>query len=317
MSLLGQSLLNIEKLSTTEIESIFDLTRIFKTEFTKKNSLRHLLGGKNLDDKVVTMAFFEPSTRTRMSFQMAAFRLGMRAIALDNLSISSISKGETLMDTVLNLNAMMPDLLVVRYGVNEDLAESLKSSTVPVINAGCGTAEHPTQALLDAYTIFEHRGSIKGAKVLIVGDVLHSRVANSNLQLLTKFGAEVAYCAPEELAPHGEKWKAARKFTDLNEAMAWADVCMCLRVQKERHPQTSVGLISAEYREKYRVGNAQLKVFKSDGILMHPGPVIRGVEISSFAMDDSRSRILEQVKNGVFVRAVLLAKILGIEVRVP
>jgi len=317
MSLLGQSFLNIEKIKTNEIESIFELTRIFKTEFAKKRSIRHLLSGPNLDDKVVTMAFFEPSTRTRMSFQMAAFRLGMRAIALDNLAISSIAKGETLLDTMLNLSAMMPDALVVRYGVNEDLTESLKNSPIPVISGGCGTSDHPTQALLDAFTILEARGTLHGAKILIVGDVLHSRVANSNLQLLTRFGAKVAYCAPEELAPLGDKWKSAEKFTDLSEGMKWADVCMCLRVQKERHPQTSVGLSSAEYREKYRVGNAQLKMFKPDGILMHPGPVIRGVEISSYAMDDSRSRILEQVKNGVFVRAVLLAKILGVEVRVP
>ena len=316
MPLSGRSLFSNELLSSEDLEFLFSTTRLFKAEFEKRNRIDHLIHGQDHLQRCISLAFFEPSTRTRLSFQMAAHRLGMRTVSLDNVAVSSISKGETLSDTVRNLAAMKPDLLIVRSGENPELDETLQELPMPVINAGSGTAEHPTQALLDAYTIQEFRGQLSGERVLITGDVLHSRVANSNLILLSKLGAEVAYCAPEEFIPHRENWRDVKKFTDLREGMKWATVCMCLRIQKERHHlHHSIGLSMAEYRERFRIGTAQLKEFAKDGILLHPGPVIRGIEISSKALQDERCKVLDQVTNGVFMRAALLAGILGLEVK--
>lgn len=316
MSLFGRSLFSTELLSNEDLEFLFSTTRLFKSEFEKRKRIDHLVEGPDLHQKCVSLAFFEPSTRTRLSFQMAALRLGMKTTSLDNVAVSSISKGETLSDTVRNLAAMKPDILAVRSGENSDLEETLLDLSIPVINAGSGTSEHPTQALLDAFTIQEFRGKVQGERILIIGDVLHSRVANSNLILLSKLGAEVAYCAPEEFNPHRENWKATKKFSDIKDAMKWATVCICLRIQKERHQlHHSIGLSMAEYRERFRIGTAQLKDFAADGILLHPGPVIRGIEISSAALQDSRCKVLDQVTNGVFMRASLLSGILGLEVK--
>lgn len=266
--------------------------------------------------RVIGMVFSEPSTRTRMSFQMAVARLGMRALSLDNLTVSSVSKGETFEDTIRNIAAMQPDALVVRYGNDYAADQTISQLSFPVINGGVGAYEHPTQALLDAYTIEESHGQVKGEKVLIVGDVLHSRVANSNLILLQKMGAEVAYCAPKEFVPNDQKWSKVKSFSDLNEAVGWATVVMGLRIQKERHsPHQGIGLTIAEYREKYRVGSDQLKKMGEKTILLHPGPVIRGVEFSDHVIADPRCKVLDQVTNGVFVRAALLTMIFGVEVQ--
>ncbi|MGE3387894.1 MAG: aspartate carbamoyltransferase, partial [Bdellovibrionales bacterium] len=230
-----------------------------------------------------------------------------------NLTVSSISKGETFEDTLRNVAAMQPDLMVVRYGQDHGADQVIGKLPFPVVNGGIGALEHPTQALLDAFTIREFLGQVKGQKVLIVGDVLHSRVANSNLVLLRKMGAELAYCAPKEFVPSNPGWQPIRSFADLNEGMAWATVVMGLRIQKERHmPVQGIGLSIAEYREKYRVGMDQLKNFK--GILLHPGPVIRGIEFSDAVLSDPRCKVLDQVTNGVYVRAALLSMILGLEV---
>ncbi|NJL24109.1 MAG: hypothetical protein HC902_02285 [Calothrix sp. SM1_5_4] len=205
--------------------------------------------------------------------------------------------------------------MVVRYNTNLDADAVIRELPCPVINGGIGTAEHPTQALLDAFTIQEFRGQIRGEKVLIVGDVAHSRVANSNLVLLRRFGAEVGYCAPSEFAPTQDTWKDVRGFTNLTEATEWATVVMGLRVQKERHQGTGIGFSMAEYRERYRFGGDQLKHFRPDGILLHPGPVIKGVEFSAFVLNDQRCKVLDQVTNGVFVRASLMSIMLGLEVQ--
>lgn len=314
MSLLDQSFLSTRQLGKEDVELIFKRAQLFKSEFLKHKRFDHLAQSDGAQQKVLAMVFFEPSTRTRMSFQVAAFRLGVRVTSLDSLSISSVSKGETLSDTLMNVGAMQPDVLAVRYGTSKEIDECLKEMPCPVVNAGSGTDEHPTQALLDAFTIKEARGKLEGEKVLIVGDVLHSRVANSNLTLLRELGAEVAFCAPEEFIPQNEHWKNVQHFSELEEGMKWATVTMGLRIQKERHSTKGVGLTVAEYREKYRIGADQLKVFNPEGVLLHPGPVIRGVEISSYALKDPRCRVLEQVKNGVFIRAALLSLILGLEV---
>lgn len=316
MSISGRSFLSSEQLTADDIKEIFDRAAAFKSEFQKRRSLEKVVKTLGHLPRVVAMVFSEPSTRTRMSFQMAAHRLAVRTISLDNIAVSSISKGETLGDTLRNISAMQPDVMVVRYGEDHFADEVIHHLPFPVINGGIGASEHPTQALLDAFTISEFRGKVKGEKILIVGDVLHSRVANSNLLLLSKMGAELAYCAPAEYAPQDERWKAIRRFSDLNEAVGWASVVMGLRIQKERHaPTDGIGMSIAEYREKFRVGTDQLNLLKKDGVLLHPGPVIRGVEFSDHVLKDPRCKVLDQVTNGVYIRAALLSLILGLEVQ--
>lgn len=313
MSLHEESFFSSEQLTANEIDLLFSRAKLFKDEFTAKGNIDHLVSPSN---RVMALVFAEPSTRTRLSFQMAGFRLGVRSVSLDNPSVASLSKGETLEDTLRNVAAMRPDAMVVRFNDDMDAQKVLPQLGCPIINAGIGTEEHPTQALLDAYTIQEYRGQVKGERVLIVGDVLHSRVANSNLILLKKMGAEVAYCAPEEFAPQKHNWKGVKQFGTIAEGIEWATVVMGLRVQRERHPAgRSVGLSIAEYRERYRIGGDQLNLFIKDGILLHPGPVIRGIEFSDFVLSDSRCKVLEQVTNGVFVRAALVSFVLGLEVK--
>ena len=316
MSLIGESFLSSEQLTEKDIDQIFSRAALFKAEFAKKKRFDHLIEkGESLYQRVVALVFSEPSTRTRMSFQVASARLGMRSLALDNPSVASLSKGETLEDTIRNIAAMMPDLMVVRYNTNHDADSVIRDLPCPVISGGIGTSEHPTQALLDAFTIREFRGQLKGERVLIVGDVLHSRVANSNLLLLRRLGAEVAYCSPSLFEPKNDTWKGVQSFAKLQEAVQWASVIMGLRVQKERHQSAGIGFSMAEYRESFRIGGDQLQHFRPDGILLHPGPVIRGIEFSAFVMNDKRCKVLDQVTNGVFVRAALMSIMLGLEVR--
>ncbi|MGZ3721354.1 MAG: aspartate carbamoyltransferase catalytic subunit [Bdellovibrionales bacterium] len=315
MSMVGESFLSSEQLSEKDIEQIFSRASLFKNEFKSKKRFDHLVKGEGLHQMTLALVFSEPSTRTRLSFQIAAARLGMKTMALDNPSSASLSKGETLEDTFRNVAAMMPDLMVVRYNTNFEADAVIRELPCPVISGGIGTSEHPTQGLLDAFTVLETRGQIKGEKVLIVGDVLHSRVANSNLMLLRRLGAEVAYCAPSQFEPKTDNWKGVRSFATLNEGVEWATVIMGLRVQKERHQSEGIGFSMAEYREKFRVGGDQLKHFRPDGILLHPGPVIRGIEFSAFVLNDKRCKVIDQVTNGVFVRASLISLMLGLEVQ--
>lgn len=315
MSLREKPFLSTADVSKEDVIAIFDRSALFKNEFQSQGRIDHLIKPNSLGQKVVTLLFSEPSTRTRTSFQLAALRLGLRVVLLDNMSVSSVQKGETVGDTIRNAAAMQPDLLVARFNEDLDAEEAIQSMTIPVINAGLGAKEHPTQALLDAFTILENRGQVEGERVLMVGDVLHSRVANSNLKLLRKLGAEVAYCAPEEFRPKDSEWESVQHFPNRDEAVEWASVIMGLRIQTERHKdERSIGLTVASFRDKYRIGGDQLEHFRDDGILLHPGPVIRGVEFSNYVLQDSRCRVLDQVTNGVFVRAALMSFILGIEV---
>lgn len=316
MSIAGQSFLTSEQLNERDIDLIFSRAQLFKNEFAKKKRFDHLLkNSENMSQRALAWVFAEPSTRTRLSFQIAASRLGMRSFGIDDPKMASLSKGETLEDTFRVIAAMQPDLMVVRYDQDTEADAALKDLPCMLINGGIGTLEHPTQALLDAFTILSERGQIRGEKVLIVGDVLHSRVANSNLNLLKRLGAEVAYCAPAEFIPKNDTWKQVQSFGNLKEAVEWATVVMGLRVQKERHQAANVGFSMAEYRERYRIGGDQLKHFRADGVLMHPGPVIQGVEFSSFVMRDSRCKVLNQVTNGVFIRASLMSLMLDLEVQ--
>lgn len=314
MSMVGKSFLSSDQLSENDIEQIFSRAALFKRVFSEQQRIDHLVTAPGISQKVVALVFSEPSTRTRMSFQVAAFRLGVRTISLDNPQIASLSKGETLEDTFRNIAAMQPDLMVVRYNTNQDADGVVRELPCPVISGGIGTDEHPTQALLDAFTIQSLRGQVRGERVLIVGDVLHSRVANSNLKLLKRLGAEIAYCAPAQFEPKTEQWRGVRSFESLNDGVEWATVIMGLRVQKERHQDLGIGFSMAEYRERFRVGGEQLKHFRTDGILLHPGPVIRGIEFSAFVLNDQRCKVLDQVTHGVFVRASLMSLVLGLEV---
>lgn len=311
--MLNRSIIDIEDLEDHHIEDILALSCVFRKNL-KNSSIHHLVDQNKAGRKVVYLFFAEPSTRTRVSFETACDRLGVKKVSL-GLDRSSVAKGETLEDTLTILSALHPDALVFRSKKLKVQMDSLKTNSIPLINAGLGAQAHPSQALSDLMTIQDHRGGVKGEKVLIVGDVRHSRVANSNLKLLTRLGASAAYCSPKYMTPSDDIWKDVQKFEDLNEGVKWASVLICLRVQEERHESIGpIGFSVAEYRDKFRIGYDQVNVFSQDGIILHPGPVVRGVEISNFALRDSRCRILEQVENGLYIRLALLCLILGLRV---
>lgn len=264
---------------------------------------------------VVCCLFFEPSTRTRMSFQTAAYRLGHQVLTMELFSGSSLSKGETYVDTVLNFAAMQPDIMIVRYGRSPELDELLPTLRIPVINAGSGMMAHPTQGLLDAYTIHREMGGIEGKRVLIVGDILHSRVARSNFDVLSKFGAEVGICGPKDLLPgpsDQESPPCVRHFETLEAGLEWTQVYMGLRIQMERHEVRALNMSSLDdYHRHFGLNRERLQLLAKDAIIMHPGPINHGVEFSSDVTKDPRNRVLKQVRNGVLMRAALLAGILG------
>ena len=310
MSLKNSSILSISDLDSKDIETVFQQTRLFKSIGEVKGTYGEVLDFRQSRCHRVILLFAEASTRTRISFEMACQNLGVHSILFTDLKHSSMTKGETLGGTIATLESFNPSALVLRYkgGIPDFDFDK------PIINAGFGSFEHPTQALVDTFTILERRDSIKGEKVLIVGDVLHSRVSNSNVRLLSRLGAEVAYCSPEALLPQEEFWKSIHHFKNLNEGVAWASVIMCLRVQRERHG-SSIGLSLAEYRDRYLVGGKQLEIFDKKGVLLHPGPYVSGVEIGPEILGDSRCHILGQVTNSLYIRMSLIASVLGLDVK--
>jgi len=312
--MLGRSLIDIDNLEDHHISDVIDLAKVLK-KYSKNNAIHRLVDSTKAGRNLAYLFFTEPSTRTRVSFETACDRLGVKTIYL-SAGRSSMDKGETVEDTINILKALKPDVLIFRTKKLKIPMEDLMASPVPLINAGLGTQSHPSQSLADALTILENRGQIKGERVLIVGDVLHSRVAHSNLKLLSRLGSEVAYCSPKGLAPRNEMWNNFRNFDELNEGVKWATVLISLRVQEERHRDllSSIGFSVAEYRDKFRIGYDQANIFSPEGIILHPGPAIRGVEISNFALKDSRCRILNQVENGLYVRLALLSLILDLKV---
>lgn len=299
-----KDLLGTADLSTTEIEMILDAAESFR-----EVSLRPIKKVPTLRGKTVVNLFFEPSTRTRSSFEIAEKRLSADGLNFSSAG-SALSKGETLVDTALNLQAMAPHLIVVRHshpGVPQMLADRLEAG---IINAGDGAHEHPTQALLDAFTIRQHKGEIEGLKISIVGDIEHSRVVRSNIHLLTKMGAKVTVAGPRTMMPVAIERMGVRVSYDLAEAVAGADVIMMLRVQLER--QTRMSFPSAkEYFNLFGLTRERIKKAKRDVIIMHPGPMNRGVEIASEVADGSDSVILEQVANGVAIRMAVLYLLSG------
>lgn len=255
--------------------------------------------------KTGALLFFEASTRTRMSFETACVRMGVYPLLLDGAGGTSLEKGETLEDTVLNVEAMQPDFLVIRCGDDLDLKALSQKVSAPILNAGWGRKGHPSQALLDAYTIRKHLGTLQGQRVLIVGDVRHSRVASSHFELAQKLGYEIALCGPAEFLPERPVF---RVFDKLADGLAWASVAMALRVQLERH---SYKYSLAEYRSSYGFTFDNLKTLSANALIMHPGPINHGTEMDTDVLQDARCVVLDQVRNGVFIRQALIALATG------
>ena len=308
MSIRGKSFISIQDLSDKDITDIFNQSTAIKTCSQEGKPLDNLVKPKTKKPLKSFLVFQEPSTRTRISFEIASYNLGIKPLLFSDIKSTSMAKGESLEDTLSTLSHFHPDFIVLRY---KGSVLPSKKFSIPIINAGFGSYEHPTQALIDAFTIQEQKGSVKGQKVLIVGDVLHSRVSNSNLKLLKRLGAEVAFCSPTSLFPKGDLWQNVKCFEKLDEAVKWADVLMCLRIQHERHE--SLGLSIAEYRDYYHIGSKQLSMFKSDGVILHPGPYICGVEIGNEVLSDSRCHIFTQVENGPYLRSAVLSLILNFD----
>jgi aspartate carbamoyltransferase catalytic subunit len=293
-------LLQIEGLHPPEINDLLDLAESYVLLNRSGKTQRDVLRGRTLIN-----LFFEDSTRTRTSFELAGKRLGADVINM-TVSSSSVNKGETLLDTAATLNAMHCDLLVVRHGQSGAPHLLARDVDAAVINAGDGTHEHPTQALLDALTIKRHKGRIAGLTVAICGDIAHSRVARSNIHLLTTLGAQVRLCGPPTLMPpDAEQWGAGL-FTAMADALAGADIVMMLRLQRERMTRGPVPS-EREYFRFWGLDFEKLAAAKPDALVMHPGPMNRGVEIDSAVADDpKRSVIREQVEMGVSVRMAVL-----------
>jgi aspartate carbamoyltransferase catalytic subunit len=295
-------LLGIEELSRQQIESILLRARDFQPPPHQSFSRFDLLRGR-----MIVNLFYENSTRTRTSFEIAAKRLGADVISI-SASGSSVAKGESLVDTLNTLSAMRPDVIVMRHAASGAPHFLSRYLPTPIINAGDGTHEHPTQALLDARTILDHRQSLERLRVAIIGDIAHSRVARSNVHLLTKFGAEVVLCGPASLLPAEFAGLApgVQLTNDIREAIRDADVIMMLRVQLERQHEASHP--AADYFRFYGLRLEHLEMAKRDALVMHPGPINRGREISSDVADSQSSVILNQVENGVAVRMAVLER---------
>jgi aspartate carbamoyltransferase catalytic subunit len=292
-------LLTCERMTAAEINAILDLADKAADQNRQANKKRDLLRGRTLIN-----LFFEVSTRTQSSFELAGKRLGADVMNM-NVSTSSVQKGETLIDTAQTLNAMRPDIIVVRHyaaGAVELLAQKVDCS---VINAGDGSHQHPTQALLDALTMRRAKGRIAGLIVAICGDVLHSRVARSNIDVLNTLGAHVRIIAPSTLLPAEPERFGAEVFTNMWAGLEGADVVMMLRLQRERM-QGSYVPSSREFYHFFGLDHEKLARAKPDALVMHPGPMVRGVEIASTVADSERSVIREQVEMGVAVRMAVL-----------
>ena len=303
-SLRRKDLLGIADLSPEEISLVLDTA-----EAMKEVGSRPIKKVPALRGKTVVNLFFEPSTRTRTSFEIAEKRLSADTLSVA-IGTSSVVKGETLADTALNLEAMSPDMIVLRHfssGACHLLSRICRSS---IVNAGDGTNEHPTQALLDALTIRERKGRLKGLKVGIIGDLLHSRVLRSNIHLLTKMGADVWVCGPPTLVPAGIQRLGVRVTSNVDEAVADADVVMLLRIQLERMEGAYFPSLR-EYFQVFGMTEARLRLASPDVMIMHPGPMNRGVEIASEVADGPCSVILDQVANGVAVRMAVLYLLAG------
>jgi aspartate carbamoyltransferase catalytic subunit len=294
----------IEQLSAEDISYILATAASFR-----EISNRPIKKVPTLRGKTVVNLFFEPSTRTRMSFEIAAKRMSADTFNI-SASTSSATKGETLVDTARNIQAMSPDVIIIRHsssGAPQLLARHIQAS---VINAGDGSHEHPSQGLLDMMTVLEHKGRIAGLKIAIIGDIAHSRVAVSDILGFTRMGAEVHVAGPRTFIPAGLERLGVKVCGSVREALEGADVVMTLRIQLERQKDSLIPSLR-EYSRFYGINNDILNYAKDDAIVMHPGPINRGVELNPDVADGNRSVILDQVANGVAVRMALLYLVLG------
>ncbi len=309
MSFNHKHLLGIEQLSAEDILYVLEQAKSFR-EISRRPKKKV----PTLQGKTAVLAFFEPSTRTRVSFEMAAKRLSADTYSISS-SGSSVVKGETLIDTVRNLEAMKIDLVIMRHGssgAHNFLSRHIES---PIINAGDGYHEHPTQALLDMLTIQEARGTLSGLKVAIIGDITHSRVAHSNIIGLTKMGSDVHLAGPYTMIPRyverlGQPAERVRVFPRVEQAIEGVDVVMAIRIQRERMPK-HLFPSNREYAMTFGLNLDNIKYAKDDATIMHPGPINRGVEMTPDLADCGRSVILEQVDNGVAIRMALIYLLMG------
>ncbi len=304
MSFGHKHILGIEQLSADDITLILDTAESFK-----EVSTREIKKVPTLRGKTIINIFFEASTRTRTSFEIAGKRLSADTMNI-SASTSAVVKGETLEDTAKNLEAMHPDIIVMRHGHSGAPHYLAERCGFSVVNAGDGAHEHPSQALLDLMTIREKKGTIEGLVVAIVGDIAHSRVARSNIYALKKMGATVRLAGPGTLLPTEIERLGAEVTTDMNAALDGADVVMMLRIQQERQGKALLPS-NREYSRFYGLNSENLKLAKPDALVMHPGPMNRGVEISSAVADGAQNVILDQVENGVAVRMALLYLVSG------
>jgi aspartate carbamoyltransferase catalytic subunit len=297
-------IISLEDLSSDDIGLILQTAESFK-----EISFRSIKKVPTLRGRTVINLFFEPSTRTRLSFEIAAKRMSADTFNISAMT-SSTTKGETLVDTARNLEAMNPDLIIIRHassGTPNLLARHVKAS---VINAGDGTHEHPSQGLLDLFTVKEKKGAIAGLKIAIIGDIAHSRVAHSDIIGFRKMGADVAVSGPATMLPHDLETLGVQVCRTINEAVAGADVVMALRIQRERFQDPLIPSLR-EYAAFFGINQEVLASAKPDALVMHPGPINRGVEIDPRVADGPNSVILDQVTNGVAVRMALLYLLMG------
>jgi aspartate carbamoyltransferase catalytic subunit len=298
--LVDKHLLGIEGLAREEIERVLDTAEAFF-----EVSRRPIRKVPTLRGKTVLNLFYEASTRTRTSFELAGKRLSADVVNM-SASSSSTTKGETLLDTVRTLEAMQPDVVVIRHSSSGAPHYVAKRVSCAIVNAGDGLHEHPTQALLDAFTIRRAKGRLSGLKIAICGDIAHSRVARSNALLLTGMGNEVRFAAPQTLLPVAVEQYGVRVFPRLEEALEGADVVMMLRIQRERLEGGALLPSMREYSRTFGLNEARLALAAPDAIVMHPGPMNRGVEIDPLVADGPRSVVLDQVEAGVAVRMAVL-----------
>jgi aspartate carbamoyltransferase catalytic subunit len=294
-----KDLLDLESLTKEEIELILSTAESFKEVSTRGVKKVPALRGKT-----VVNLFYEPSTRTRVSFEIAAKRLSADVINIAT-DTSSVKKGETLIDTGRNIQALKADIIIVRHSASGAAAMLARHVDISVVNAGDGWHEHPTQALLDIFTLKKKLGKIEGLNVSIVGDIAHSRVARSNIWGLTKLGAKVCVCAPEKLIPPGIEQTGVQVTSNIDEALKNADAVNVLRMQFERDEQGAFPQ-PMEYFRNFAITEERLQHAKKDIVVMHPGPINRGIEMSSAVADGAHSIILEQVTNGIAVRMAAL-----------
>lgn len=302
-----RSVIDLKSATSNEIYSLFDSAMQLKNSFTGQPN-NPLAPPKDIPQRgIAALLFFEPSTRTRFSFEAACARSGVYPLVLSGAAGTSLEKDETLEDTILNIEAMKPLFFVIRAPDALNMREMAEKIHTPIINAGWGMQGHPTQALLDMLTVYENFKTLEGKKVLFVGDIKHSRVVSSHLELSRILGYQVGYSCPANFLPTGVG-RDVMYFSQLKKGLQWADAVVTLRVQKERHGGAKFSV--EDYKAQFSINKATLEYLNTDGIIMHPGPINYGIELEKEVLQDPRSQILKLVENGAFVREALIRQVL-------